>query len=276
MNCFDGVSLLDDESIDCVITSPPYWALRDYEKNEEQFGLEETADEYVEKLILLFDEIHRILKPTGTCWVNIGDTYSGSGKGLWNSGDYRKESFKFDKKPAVKDDVMKKSLTMIPERFALSMIRSKKWALRNQIIWHKPNVKPENVDDRYTNDFEKLFFFVKDRQYNFKKQTETGANGKERNKRAVWSIHTGQYQGAHTAVFPPELLHGPIDAGCPVDGVVFDPFMGSGTTAAVAKQLGRDFIGFELNPEYINLAEKRLADVEKESKTKSHVDGIFK
>jgi len=276
MNCLDGIRLLDDASVDCVITSPPYWALRNYEENDEQFGLEDTADGYVDQLILLFDEIHRVLKSTGTCWVNIGDTYAGSGKGVWNNVDRRKESFMFDKKPAVIEDVMNKSLTMVPERFALKMIQSKKWALRNQLIWHKPNVKPENVDDRFTNDFEKLFFFVKDKKYNFTKQTETGANGKERNKRAVWSIHTGQYKGAHTAVFPPELLQMPIEAGCPKGGVVLDPFIGSGTTAEVAKRLGRDFIGFEINSEYITLAEERIEAVKEEIVAIDHNDEIFK
>lgn len=279
INCFDGIKLLDDESIDCVITSPPYWALRDYD-TDAQLGLEKTADLYVETLISLFDEIHRVLKPTGTCWVNIGDTYAGSGKGAWNGRneetDKSKESFTFNTKPDIIEDVNHKSLMMIPERFALSMIKNQKWTLRNQIIWHKPNVKPETVKDRYTRDYEPIFFFVKNKKYNFKQQLETGTNGEKRNKRTVWSINTGQYSGAHTAVFPPELLHSPIDAGCPEGGLVLDPFMGSGTTAAVAKELGRDYIGFELNAEYIILAEERLETVEEQIKSKSHNDEIFK
>jgi len=278
IDCFDGLDLLDDESIDCVITSPPYWALRDY-GTDTQIGLEKTADLFVEKLMVLFDKIHRVLKPTGTCWVNIGDTYAGSGKGAWGGRteetDKSKESFTFDKKPDIDEDVNAKSLMMIPERFAIEMIKSQNWTLRNQIIWHKPNVKPETVKDRFTRDYEPIFFFVKNKKYAFKQQLEIGADGNTRNKRTVWSINTGQYAGSHTAVFPPELLHDPIDAGCPKDGIVLDPFMGSGTTAAVAKEMGRNFIGFELNPEYVLLAEERLKHVSEKMEAKSIADSIF-
>lgn len=278
INCFNGLDSLDDESIDCVITSPPYWALRDY-GTDSQIGLEKTADEFVDKLMVLFDKIHRVLKPTGTCFVNIGDTYAGSGKGAWDGRneetDRSKESFTFDKKPDIDEDVNPKSLMMIPERFAIEMIKSLKWTLRNQIIWHKPNVKPETVKDRFTRDYEPIFFFVKNKKYTFNQQLEDSADGKKRNKRTVWSINTGQYEGAHTAVFPPELLRSPIDAGCPKGGIVLDPFMGSGTTAAVAKEMGRNFIGFELNPEYVKLAEERLADVTEQLEAKSITDNIF-
>lgn len=278
MNCFDGIKLLDDECIDCVITSPPYWALRDY-GTDSQLGLEKTADEFVESLMILFNEIHRVLKPTGTCWVNIGDTYAGSGKGAWagrnEETDRSKESFTFDQKPEIEEDVNAKSLMMIPERFALAMIKSQKWTLRNQLIWHKPNVKPETVKDRYTRDYEPIFFFVKNKNYYFKQQTEIGADGNYRNKRTVWSIHTSQYKGAHTAVFPPELLYGPIDAGCPPNGLILDPFMGSGTTAAVAKSKGKNFIGFELNSEYIKLAEERIANVQVRLDAENRLNDIF-
>jgi len=278
LDCFSGLDLIDDESIDCVITSPPYWALRDYD-SDSQLGLEKTADLFVDKLIELFDKIHRVLKPTGTCWVNIGDTYAGSGKGAWGGRteltDRSKESFTFDKKPDIIEDVNAKSLMMIPERFALEMIKSQNWTLRNQLIWHKPNVKPETVKDRYTRDYEPVFFFVKNKKYYFNQQKEKAVDGTMRNKRTMWSINTGQYAGAHTAVFPPELLRGPIDAGCPPDGIVLDPFMGSGTTAAVSKEMGRNFIGFELNPEYITLAEERLVNVSALMKSNEIASNIF-
>ncbi len=278
IDCFDGMDLLDDESVDCVITSPPYWALRDYD-SDSQLGLEKEADDFVEKLIELFDKIHRTLKPTGTCWVNIGDTFAGSGKGAWDGRneetDRSKESFTFDKKPDIEEDVNPKSLMMIPERFALSMIKSRKWTLRNQIIWYKPNVKPETIKDRYTRDYEPTFFFVKNRKYYFKQQTELGVNGEPRNQRTVWAIKTGQYKGTHTAVFPPELVRRPIDAGCPEYGLVLDQFMGSGTTSAIAKEMGRDFIGFEINPNYILLAEKRLKETKVNIESKTIADGIF-
>jgi len=189
--------------------------------------------------------------------------------------DRSKESFTFDVKPDIIEDVNPKSLMMIPERFALAMIKNQKWTLRNQLIWHKPNVKPETVKDRYTRDYEPIFFFVKNKKYNFKQQLETGNDGKKRNKRTVWSINTGQYAGAHTAVFPPELLYSPIDAGCPKDGLVLDPFMGSGTTAAVAKEMGRNFIGFEINSEYVKLAEERLEKITKKIEAIKIADTIF-
>jgi len=202
---------LPDESVDCVVTSPPYWALRDY-KIRGQLGLESSFDEYLEKLWKIFDEVYRVLKPTGTCWVNLGDT------------------------------MKQKSLCLIPERFAIGMIE-RGWILRNEIIWHKPNAMPESVKDRFTIDFEKIFFFVKNKKYYFKQVLEpykstphAGFIGKKsddkhvqfryateqdfyggrgRNKRTVWSISTKPFKGAHFAVYPEELCEIPIRAGCP-------------------------------------------------------------
>jgi site-specific DNA-methyltransferase (cytosine-N4-specific) len=326
-NCAEILKTLPSESVDCVVTSPPYWGLRDYKTEpivwdavegcehdwEEvvgksqapisestslvgghfqgnkdisftavtsfcskcgawrgQLGLEPTPQLYIEHLVSIFDEIKRVLKKTGTCWVNLGDTYGGT----------------------TKTD---KSLAQIPSRFAIAMTDSG-WILRNEIIWHKPNALPSSVKDRFTVDFEKLFFFVKSKKYYFEQQFEpmnlksierqkspvnlgakstsmagyskesefgtaknkvVAPNENGRNKRTVWTITTKAYRGAHFAVFPPELVETPIKAGCPVGGVVLDPFGGTGTTSEVARRLGRASIIIELNPDYLELVKER-------------------
>jgi len=369
---------LPDNSIDCVVTSPPYWGLRDYGV-EWQLGLESTFHEYLEKLWAIFDEVKRVLKPMGTCWVNLGDSYS---SGV-NNNDKKKVNGSKKVKP-IKAKLPPKSLCQIPSRFAIGMA-DRGWILRNEIIWEKPNALPSSVKDRFTVDFEKIFFFVKQKKYYFEQQFEPvkecsierlnravsnknkWANGpdgqtkqtisqprpnrnykryeksnaphtfdgsdhlvspfdpkKGRNKRTVWTISTKPFRGAHFAVFPPELPATCIKAGCPKwvckkcgkprekvfkkgefihtggsrkkdtpglsdfqkqgtgyhtkiiigytdcgcnvgwkAGIVLDPFMGSGTTAVVSNELGRDYIGIEINPEYVRMANKRLQATQK-------------
>ena len=290
-DCLDVLKTLDGESVDCVMTSPPYWNLRDY-GIEGQLGLEPTFQDYITKLCDIFDEVKRVLKKEGTCFVNIGDTYGGgsgggntkSNKQISNTGSLvARESAGFDK-----------CLLQIPSRFAIEMC-NRGWILRNEIIWHKPNCMPSSVKDRFTVDFEKLFFFTKSKKYYFETQYEAavrpfdtqtfggnkgrnynpekgdpnyrGGNeqwgrtitgNENRNKRSVWRITTKPYKEAHFATYPEALCETPIKAGCPVGGIVLDPFFGAGTTGLVAKKQGRNFVGFELNPEYIKIAEKRL------------------
>ena len=288
---------LPSESVDCVVTSPPYWGLRDYGVDG-QLGLEPTFEEYLEKLWQIFDEVYRVLKPTGTLWVNLGDTYGGSGAGTTKNADIEeykrkaKESYILPNGKAVSANLRgtkyQKCLLMIPERFAIGMIE-RGWILRNQIIWHKPNAMPESVKDRFTVDFEKVFFFVKRKKYYFKQVIEPNKDkyngqrgkvikrtklqsamrtegyqdyyGKGRNKRTVWTIPTRPFKGAHFAVFPPEIPKTCIEAGCPPKGVVLDPFMGSGTTAVVAQKLGRKWIGIELNPDYCKMIVERVKSI---------------
>ena len=176
-DCFDGIKKLDDCSVDMVFTSPPYWTLRDYDVRG-QFGLESTFEDYVNKLLVLFDEIKRVLKDGGTCWVNMGDVYFGGGTGQDKSmscGKYVKDNFKGMANAINSRDrsfnYSSKCLCMIPERFAIGMI-DRGWILRNQIIWWKPNAMPHSVKDRFTVDFEKLFFFVKNKKYFFCAQRE--------------------------------------------------------------------------------------------------------
>ena len=299
-HALDVLKTLPSESVDCVVTSPPYWGLRDYKTEPVewsdgwvgQLGLEPTPQLYIRHLVGIFDEVKRVLKKTGTCWVNIGDTYGGTGdKGKHKDPKYA--DGRNGQSVAVNRTQTAKSLVQIPSRFAIAMTDSG-WILRNEIIWWKRNCMPSSVKDRFTVDFEKMFFFTKSKKYYFEQQLEpvaecsirraeygwncdranNGVDGPQgvhvekmgtrfvrpsgRNKRCVWDITTKSYKGAHFAVFPPELVETPIKAGCPPGGVVLDPFGGSGTTAEVAKQLGRNSIMIELNPNYIPLMEERV------------------
>lgn len=293
-NIYQGDSLkilksFPDNSIDMVMTSPPYWALRDYGVNG-QLGIEKKFEDYINKLCNIFDEIKRVLKKSGTCWVNIGDTYmnnsSYSRKGRQGMGN--------DKIGMIyKNGLKQKNLCQIPSRFAIEMV-NRGWILRNEIIWHKPNCMPSSAKDRFTVDFEKIFFFVKNKKYYFEQQkepiAESSMNDKRRgripsknakwngfqeqtigkiksfayieesgrNMRSVWRISTRGFKEAHFAVYPEKLVEIPILAGCPRGGAVLDPFMGAGTTAIAAKKLGRNYIGIELNPDYVKMSEKRI------------------
>jgi len=252
----DVLKQIPNDSIDCVITSPPYWSLRNYEI-EGQLGQEKTFQEYIEKLITIFIEIKRILKPTGTCFVNIGDTYISKGatrhKGYVDP-KYPNGRVGGDCEPSgLKQTIESKNLALIPFRFAVEM-QNRGWIVRNTIIWHKPNCMPESAKDRFTVDFEYVFFFVKNQKYYFEQQLEEFAqssiervkygitknnkmmsgnysiqydntiklfkkanNGElnKRNKRCVWSITTKPFKGAHFATFPPDLIEPMIKAGCP-------------------------------------------------------------
>ncbi len=303
ITCGDSLKVLQkipSETIDCVVTSPPYWALRDYGVKG-QIGLESTIEEYLEKLIQVFDEVKRVLKPSGTCWINFGDTYANTTKGGQHKepqGNLYDRLAKRAPFPKLKTElsIPQKSLCLIPTRFAVRMIE-RGWILRNEIIWHKPNVMPQSFKDRFPVDFEKMFFLVKERKYYFSRQYEPLKNPQElkrrianpferhkyhqserklfksfeeikrkqesilkrgRINRSVWSIGTGVSTGNHFAVFPPKLVETPILAGCPENGIVLDPFMGSGTTAVVARKLNRNYIGSDLNKEYVKFAKRRL------------------
>ncbi len=340
-DALSGLNQLSDGSIDMVLTSPPYWNLRNYGVTTEkiwggkpgckhlfnqtvtlkrkrtgheqshvgnnqkgldgfnytsrfcskcgawqgQLGLEPTVEGFIDHLMMIFDEVQRVLKPTGTCWVNLGDTYTKSSK----------------------------SLSLVPFRFAQTMTEHG-WLLRNVIIWHKPNAIPSSVKDRFTVDFEYLFFFAKSKYYYFNQQFEPlqesslrrrqypsnrpvdspyrhhtnidkmhlTSHVKGRNRRCVWTIANKRSNASHYATYPMDLCEIPILAGCPKEvckqcglpstmncgcdadytvGVVLDPFMGSGTSAIAAKKIGCDYLGFEPNPDYVKIAEKRIVDV---------------
>jgi site-specific DNA-methyltransferase (adenine-specific) len=289
---------LPDESVDSIITSPPYYALRDYGM-ERQIGLEDGFTEYLEKLLLVFYEVKRVLKRTGTCWVVIGDTYGGSATSGLLINRQKKAQSKLNNSLSLSHRKGKysKCLLQIPARFAIGMT-DRGWILRNEIIWHKPNLLPSSVKDRFTMDFEKIYFFTKSRRYFFNQQFEPVRNPERlkkrflnpqkkhkwldsdlklpvngqamersrskilktgRNKRAVWTIGTGRFSGNHFAVYPEKLIETPILAGSPRNGIILDPFMGSGTTALAAKRLKRRFVGIELNPEYVKMAKQLIS-----------------
>jgi DNA modification methylase len=325
MNCIEGLKLLDDNSINCCVTSPPYWGLRDYGV-EGQLGLEATPEEYVENMVAVFREVKRVLREDGTLWLNLGDSYS---KSESNNGGYSEKSTlsgftnlntkgrqanEIGNKRKLNSGLKPKDLVGIPWMVAFAL-RADGWYLRQDIIWAKPNPMPESVTDRCTKSHEYIFLLSKSQHYYFDAEaiSEPVANstvkrlqqdienqkgsdrvpGKtngtmkaaapryggnkytanpeifnrtksgnaydyrgKRNKRSVWTVATQPFKEAHFATYPPKLIEPCILAGCPKDGVVLDPFMGSGTTAMVAIQNSRNYIGFELNPEYIKIAEE--------------------
>ena len=300
-NCIEVLKNFTDESIDCVVTSPPYWGLRDYE-TEEQLGLEETPEEFVANLVKLFSEVKRVLKKEGTVWLNLGDSYfsapAGNKDGIPKQNAYggredaAKSMFKASQVKGKKHNTLKqKDLCGIPWRVAFAL-QADGWYLRQDIIWAKPNPMPESVQDRCTKAHEYIFLLTKSPKYFYdidaikekavgerwggnkpmninnskdKKNIHNGLTRKRdmefemRNKRSVWTITTKPYKEAHFATFPIELPTYCIKAGCPEDGVVLDPFFGSGTTGLAAQEQNRHWVGIELNEEYIEIAKKRTS-----------------
>lgn len=266
---------LPESSVHTVCTSPPYFGLRDYGTGDSQIGLEPTPEEFVESLVDVFREIKRVLRPDGTLWVNIGDTYSRGSRntnvpqgGVCASG---RDDFKHThSSPAGNMDpasgIKPKDLIGIPWMVALAL-RKDGWYLRQDIIWHKPACMPESVADRCTNAHEYVFLFAHPDSggryyYDAEAVREASSNwngqGDTRNKRSVWSVNPKPYKGAHFAVWPPDLVRPMILAGCPVGGVVLDPFSGSATTGMVALHEGRNYVGIDLNPDYLDLAQARI------------------
>lgn len=256
-DAFSVLRTLPSESINMCCTSPPYFSLRDYGVDG-QLGLEPTYTEYIIKLCNVFDEVKRVLKPDGTLWANMGDSYSGSSGGRPSPFQAKARRYKYNFPKPPRTDIPKKSLCLIPFRFAIEMVR-RGWILRNVLIWKKPNALPESVTDRFTVDFEYLFFFAKSHFYYFEQQREPAVYAKGlRNRRSILEVNTRPLADNHFAAYPEELVEMPIRAACPEDGIVLDPFLGSGTTALAAKKLGRKWIGIELNQTYCDMARKRL------------------
>lgn len=288
--------------VQTCITSPPYFGLRSYlgeddENKKFEIGLEETPIEYIEKMVNVFHHVKDILSDDGTLWINIGDSYAAnrtyqvpSTKGGVKHGDGQSVKGKGSKVP---DGLKPKDLIGIPWMLAFAL-RSDGWYLRQDIIWHKPNAMPESVKDRCGKSHEYIFLLSKCPKYYFDydaikepvsaatltdgrmKKGIRGTKGEYatvsgncgfsednlRNKRSVWTLNTKPYNGAHFAVYPPELITPCILAGSRIGDIVFDPFMGSGTTAATALSLGRKYLGCELNSEYKRLQDDRLSNIE--------------
>jgi len=299
-DCLAGLATLPDASVNCCVTSPPYWGLRDYGVDG-QIGLEPTPADYVSKMVAVFREVRRVLRDDGTLWLNLGDSYSGSASSGSASSSTLVGTPNASRSgcgPSVKssfDGLAPKNLVGIPWRVAFAL-QADGWYLRSDIIWAKPNPMPESVTDRPTKAHEYLFLLSKSERYHYDadavaEQAETAGKiggftpnaaiaagvkptgnmiaerGRAyvrkdtRNKRTVWTIPTEPFPGAHFAVMPTGLVKPCILAGCPTGGTVLDPFTGSGTVAVVAIEHGCNFVGCELNPEYVKIAEDRIAPV---------------
>jgi DNA modification methylase len=295
---FDKLKELDDNSIDCVVTSPPYWGLRDYGVPG-QLGLEPTYQEHIQNIVKLFRVMKPKLKDSATVWLNYGDSYAATINGT-KAKDVLNDDRAFRDKPfsTIQGSLKPKDLVMIPNRIAIAL-QDDGWWIRSEIIWHKPNPMPESVRDRPTSAHEKIWLITKSKKYYYdvdairepctestKQRYKSGWNGNEKrdfpgsqqnnfskyigsekskqdalkgkNKRNVWTVTTKPCKEAHFATFPKDLIEPCIKAGCPEGGLVLDPFGGSGTTGIVAKQFNRTAILIELNPEYIEIAKKRI------------------
>ena len=302
--CLDTLKRMQDKSIDCVITSPPYWQLRDY-GYDGQWGLEPTFQQYLEHLWELMDEIYRVLKDEGTCWINLGDSYNNSG---W-AGD---KANKYNDQPIVAKGTQagrggqkgypNKCLVLLPHRFAIGCI-DRGWILRNDVIWAKRNGMPEPVTDRFTKKHEYIFFMVKSEKYyfdldairqkhkqvsiirdNYGRKTkyaegfgavnrtyEAGemCNPLGKNPGSVsdfWDVQTKPSSSQHYASYNIDLIKKPILAGCPEAGIIYDPFMGTGTTAVASLRANRNFIGSEMSEEYIKICNKNIEPYLKQTK----------
>ncbi len=292
-DCRDTLKQFDEQARTCI-TSPPYYGLRNYGNEENQIGQENTPEEFIDQLVSVFKEVRNVLTDDGTLWVNLGDSYYNYRPGKGQS--YPKQSVsktnqdlptQCNKRGNKLDGLKEKDLIGIPWMFAFAM-RSDGWYLRQDIIWHKPNPMPESVKDRCTKSHEYIFLLSKNKKYYYDNEaikepvkqdwgTRNRTNGKyhnsgsglsphsgltksydRKNKRDVWSITNKPYKGSHFAVFPPDLITPCILAGSEKGDIILDPFMGSGTTAMVAKHLGRDYIGCELHEEYGNLIDQRV------------------
>lgn len=299
-DCTEVMSTLPDGFAQCCITSPPYWGLRDY-GCAGQIGIEETPQQYVGRMVEVFEGVRRVLRDDGTLWLNLGDSYAGAGlgggtesQGLNKSSKRHAGSSRRGARP-LRGNIKTKDMVGIPWTLALAL-RDAGWYLRSDIIWHKPNPMPESVYDRPTKAHEYLFLLSKSKRYYYdlaavrepvsgtanprgsnvgpksranafgSAQNESYSNAisgvvETRNRRSVWTVPTRPYSGAHFACYPPDLIRPCVIAGCPPGGMVLDPFFGSGTTGMVAESLGRCWFGIELNPEYEPLIRERTAQV---------------
>ena len=296
-DCRDSLKIIANEAEKArmCVTSPPYYGLRDYGGEENQIGMEQTPEEYIQQLVEVFRLVRDNLTDDGTLWVNIGDSYynyrPGKGEALpKQSVSKSNQDLPQSSNPRRGNRLegyKEKDLIGIPWMLAFAL-RADGWYLRQDIIWHKPNPMPESVKDRCTKSHEYLFLLSKNKHYYYdndaiKEQaqdwgTRDRTDGKyhnegtglqphsgltksypTKNKRSVWSITNKPYKGSHFAVFPPDLIIPCIKAGSEQNDIILDPFMGSGTTAMVAKSLGRYYLGCELHESYGNLINDRTA-----------------
>jgi DNA modification methylase len=265
-NAIDVIEKFQQESVQTVITSPPYFGLRDY-GNSLQIGLEDSPEKYVQKLVDVFSKVKKILKSSGTLWINIGDSYYNYRPGKGQS--LQKQSYtkslqdlpqKYNPRRGNKLEGLKdKDLIGMPWRLAFALQKDG-WFLRSDIIWHKPNPMPESVQDRPTKSHEYIFLFSKSQDYFYDNESikEIGVMSELKNKQTVWKIKAQSFLENHFATYPEELIKPCVLAGTAPNDIVLDPFVGSGTTCVVSQKLNRKSIGIDLNKEYLNIARKRV------------------
>lgn len=258
----DVIRKLPDNSFQCAVTSPPYWGVRDYGVDG-QIGAEPDLQEYIKTLVDIFREVRRVLKPDGTFWLNIGNTYTSGGR-KWRQEDEKNKGRGMSYRPPTPPGLKKKDLIGVAWMLAMECQKDG-WYLRNDMIWYKPNCQPESVRDRFTVAHEYVFLFSKSEQYFFDqdaiKERTTDGNGLK-NRRTVWSINTEPCPEAHFAVFPRALVRPCLLGGSREGDLVLDPFYGAGTVGVVSKELGRRCVGIELKSEYIEISNKRTAAVQ--------------
>ena len=248
---------LPSNSVNCCITSPPYWGLRDYGV-EHQIGAEMELNSYLDKLVEVFREVRRVLSDDGTFWLNIGDSYTSGGR-TWRQTDKKNAARGMGYRPPTPEGLKSKDLIGVPWRLAFKL-QEDGWYLRTDIIWNKPNGQPESVKDRPTRTHEFVFLLSKNERYYYDVESvrELGLDGKSRRRRSVWSINTKPFKEAHFAVFPTELVEVCMLAGSKKNDLVLDPFFGAGTVGLVANELKRKWLGIELNQDYVDIAKRRL------------------
>ena len=259
-DCRETLSQIDEKVRMCV-TSPPYYGLRNYGDESNQIGQEDTPEEYIQNLVNIFRSVRNCLTDDGTLWVNIGDSYynyrPGKGQALVKQSVSKSKQDLPDKcarRGNKLEGLKEKDLIGIPWMLAFAL-RADGWYLRQDIIWHKSNPMPESVRDRCTKSHEYMFLLSKSQNYYFDVDV---IKEPTRRKRSVWNVSTKPYKGSHFAVFPPELITPCILASSEENDIILDPFMGSGTTAMVAKSLGRYYLGCELHEDYGNLIQERM------------------
>jgi DNA modification methylase len=288
----DGLAGIAAESVQCCVTSPPYYCLRDY-GCDGQIGLERSPEDYVAKLVAVFREVRRVLRADGVVWLNLGDSYAMSTKGSSGKGEKQRSNagtLLDDRRSCIPNGLKPKDLIGIPWAVAFAL-RSDGWYLRQDIIWAKPNPMPESVRDRCTKAHEYVFLLAKSERYYYNadaikelavcigdtrhlrldratdsarpdhgSRARTGnPTGEFRNKRSVWTITPTPFTEAHFAVMPECLVEPCILAGSRPGDTILDPFCGSGTVGLVAKGLMREFVGIDLSDAYIDMAKRRLA-----------------
>lgn len=248
---------LEAQSAQCCITSPPYWGLRDYGISG-QIGAEMQLDDYIANLVTVFSEVRRVLTDDGTLWLNIGDSYTSGGR-TWRDTDNKNPARGMDYRAPTPEGLKPKDLIGVPWRIAFAL-QADGWYLRSDIVWNKHNGLPESVKDRPTRVHEFVFLLSKSERYFYDHDgvKEPAANGKKRNCRSVWTINTEPFKGAHFATFPRELVTRCLLASSRPGSLVLDPFFGSGTVGEVCQLFDREFLGIEINPEYVAIAKRRL------------------